>query len=163
VLTNSCAAELRLDRALDARYRWPRDFPGFEATVRLSPMGDPAGSVEAGVRVPAAGSVLLIPDPGQKSGQKSGPMIQAALAALVDAPRQPSVLRACLAWPKRTERLDRGRGELIRVDDPARTTLRLSQGQSWRCIVASGSVGWPGASTSGSRPPTVGCCRRRCS
>ena len=136
MLTMSCSAELRLDRALARRYRWPRDFPGFEASARLSPGADAGSAVDAVVRVPTSGAPhLLAPiDAADASMAGSDPCgaarveLLAAIDGLVDGLRRPWVLQACLPWPKQSEQLKAGRGELPRVADPARTTLRLTDG-----------------------------------
>ena len=127
MLTMSCTAELRLDQALDRRYRWPARFAGFEATAHFDPGAHPssvrpAGAVDAVVRVPTVGAVQLRATDGR-------PDLLAAVGDLVDGVRRPSVLQACLPWPKEREVLKAGRGELLRVSDPARTTLRLTDGQ----------------------------------
>lgn len=120
MLTHSCAAELRLQRALDRRYRWPSRVAGFEATARYR--GGEAGW-GATVRVSVTGPACEV-GPG-----RGDPRVVRAIGEPIDALRRPSVLDLCLPWPKQSSTLKAGRGELIRVDDPSRTTLRITGGE----------------------------------
>jgi hypothetical protein len=117
VLTMSCSAELRLDRALERRYRWPSDFAGFDATARLGIGGESGSTREAEIRVPGSGPA--------RPHQGEAPDLVAAVEELIDGLRRPWVLHACLPWPKQSAWSTASRGELLRVADPARTTLRL--------------------------------------